>query len=139
MARLNGNVRHPKLIDLVILIVFVVVTVRITRTVSRESPIFVEFNQPTHLRLATFLYPLGPLILLIATWRIGFLAAGALAAACYIPGLVIARRLSNGFERAGTDRVKAAQEIASEAFVAALGGLIYVCVTVLLLVGLTFI
>ena len=127
------------MIDLVIFIVFAVVAVRITSAISRESPIFIEFRQPTTLRLAALLYPLGPLILFIATLRIGFLLAAVLAVACYVPGLILARRLSKGLERAGTDRVKGAREVASTALIAALGGLIYVTVYLLLTTGMAFI
>ncbi len=124
---------------LILIIIFAVVAVRIAKAVALQSPIFTEFNQPGSLRFAVFLYPLAPMALVLGTWRIGVFLTAVLAATCYIPGLMLAHRLSKGLERAGTDRVKAAREIASEAFVAALGGLLCVSVYFVIATAISFI
>src|SRR5262245_45246257 len=126
------------LVHVAIFVVFAIVTVRIAKDLSSESAVLIELNQPTSLRFAAFLFPLGPMVLLVAPWALGFLLAAAIAAACYVPGLVLARRLSKGLESARTDRVKPAQETASEAIIAACGGLVYTGLYVLLSIGVTF-
>src|SRR5258706_15719441 len=125
------------LVHIAIFVVFVIVAIRIAKDLSGESALLVEFNPPTGLRFAVLLFPLGPMFLLIASWALGFVAVG-IAAICYVPGLVLARRLSKGLERARTDRVKPAQEIASVAMITAVGGLIYAALYALLSIAVIF-
>jgi len=71
------------------------------------------------------LFPLGPVVLLVGATRLPFPLTFIGAAACYVPALLIARRLGHAFEKSGTDRVKKAQAATSQAFGTALVGLIY--------------
>jgi hypothetical protein len=59
-----------------------------------------------------------------------------LCAACYVPGLVLGRRAATGFDRAGTDRVMAANGAAWQVFGTAIAGLVYVAVVLVLVVGM---
>jgi hypothetical protein len=119
------------MLDVVLFIVFGVMAVRIARVVRVESAIFLEFKQSRSIGLLVFLFPLGPLVLLLGTFRLGWLVAIVLATACYLPALLVARRRVAAFERAGTNRVHPAKRAASEAFGTALAGLVYVAVVLL--------
>src|SRR5713101_4532957 len=114
--------------DIAFLILFSVMAVRIAKAVSRESAIFREFNQSRALAIVVFLFPLGPIVLLVGSARLGLPLPFVLSAACFIPALILAQRNRQAFERAGTDRVKKAQGAVLEAFGIALAGLIYVSV-----------
>src|SRR6266571_611618 len=129
LAPFNANVRHQSMVfDIALFIVFIVMAVRIARIVRAESPIFLEFKQSRSIAALVFLFPIGPLVLILGTFRLGWLVAIVLATACYLPGLVVARRRVAAFERAGTDRVYPAKSAASQAFGTALAGLVYVAV-----------
>lgn len=114
------------MLDIALMIFFCVMTYRIATAIYRESKIFQEFKQPRTLALAVMFFPFGPLVLLAGATRLPFPIAFIGAAVCYIPALFIARRLGLAFEKAGTDRVKAAQAVVSQAYGTALAGLIYV-------------
>ena len=114
------------MLDLAFFILFCVMAVRIALSVFRESAILREFNQSRVLAGVVFLFPLGSLVLLAGVARWGVFVAFPLAAACYIPGLMVAHRLSIALERTGTDRVKGIRNVASQAFGTALVGLAYV-------------
>ena len=116
------------MIDVVFLILFFVMAVRVAISVYRESAIFREFKQSRALGVFVFLFPLGPVALIAGVGRLGAVVAFALAAACYIPGLMMARRVGYALERAGTDRVKRARSAASQALGTAIIGLLYVAV-----------
>jgi|SRR5882762_1602942 Ca2+/Na+ antiporter len=114
--------------DIALFIVFGVMAVRVARIVRTESAIFLEFKQSRSIAALVFLFPLGPPVFFLATFRLGWLIAIVLATACYLPGLLVARRRVAAFERAGTDRVHQAKSAASQAFGTALIGLVYVAV-----------
>jgi hypothetical protein len=67
------------------------------------------------------------------------LLALVVCVACYLPNLLLARRISGAFERAGTDRVKEAGSAVSQAFGTSLVGLIYTAVGFVYVVGVFFI
>jgi O-antigen/teichoic acid export membrane protein len=118
--------------DIALLVFFCVMTFRIVTAVRRESKLFQEFRQPgTSLSVAVMLFPIGPIVMFAGTARLPFPLAFVGAAACYVPALFVARRISQALERTGTDRVKPIQSTSSQAFGTALVGLGYV---VLLLV-----
>jgi hypothetical protein len=119
------------MLEIALFIVFGVMAVRIARIVHAESAVFLEFKQSRSIAALVFLFPLGPLVLFMGTFRLGWLVAIVLATACYLPGLVVARRRVAAFERAGTDRVHPAKSAASQAFGTALAGLMYVAVVLL--------
>jgi hypothetical protein len=58
--------------------------------------------------------------------RLPFPLAFLVAAACYLPALIIAQRASRELEAAWTDKVQEVQSLVSQAFGTALAGLIYV-------------
>jgi hypothetical protein len=125
--------------DIALLIFFSVMAYRIATAINRETKIFREFQQPRTLALLAMLFPFGPLVLLIGLSRLPFPLAFIGAAACYIPALYIARRLGLAFERAGTDRVKAAQDAISQAVSTSFVGLIYVSIYMVFSVAVAFI
>ncbi len=114
------------MLDIVLIIVFSVMAYRIATSIHRESMIFREFKLSRTLALAAMLFPFGPIGLFAGSVGLVFPLAYIGAAACYVPALLIARRLGNALEKAGTDRVKGAQTAISQAFGTALAGLIYV-------------
>ena len=116
------------MLDLLPILFFLAMAWRIARAVLRESAIFREFGQPRSLATLVLLFPLGPVAYLAAVLRLGWVPALIVAAACYLPALIAARRCLRAFDSAGTDRVRAAREAATEAFGTAMGGLIYVAV-----------
>jgi hypothetical protein len=127
------------MLDIAFLILFCVMAIRIARAVLRESAIFREFNQSKALGVVALLYPLGPLIAMVGAWRLGAVLAYALAAACYVPGFVMARGIDHALERAGTDRVKGVRSAASEALGTAIVGFIYVAILYVLAFAVSFI
>jgi hypothetical protein len=127
------------MLDIAFLILFCVMAIRITRAVFRQSAIFREFNQSRALGVVVLLYPMGPLVTMVGTWKLGAVLALTLAAACYFPGLMMARRLGHALERAGTDRVRDTRSIATEAFGTAIAGFIYVAVLFVLTFAVAFI
>src|SRR5687768_14845487 len=112
------------MLDVVALIVFAGVAYRTFMAVRRESAIFAEFKQSKALAYTALLFPLGPVAMLAIGMR-GPIMAIPICAACYVPSLVLARRLTACFYRAGTDGVKGANVAAWEAFGAAIAGLAY--------------
>jgi len=111
--------------DLVLIVFFVVMAARIAQSVRRESAIYREFNLPQSLGYLVFLFPLGPVLSLTITLRLGWLVAVVLVLACYLPSFLVARRHLSIFECAGTDRVKGAERAASQAYGTAIVGFIY--------------
>lgn len=122
------------MLDIVALVVFVGMAYRIVTTVRRESAIFAEFKQSTALGYAALLFPLGPVFMLFFGTRAP-LAGIFLCAACYLPGLVLARKATTVFGRAGTDRVRTADSAAWQAFATAVAGLTYAAVVLVLALG----
>ncbi len=115
---------------------FFVMAYRISRGIFREAGIFREFNQSRALGLEVLLFPIGPMLIFYFSVRAPLIGIG-LAAACYLPALLHARAQSAAFERAGTDKVKAALSLVSQAFGTAIAGLIYiaVCLALALSIG----
>ena len=116
------------MLDIALLIVFCVMAYRIAMAINRESPIFHELRQPRTLALVVMFFPLGQVMLIVGAARLPFPLAFIGAAACYLPALLIARRVGHAFDKSGTDRVKKAQAATSQAFGVALAGLIYTAV-----------
>jgi hypothetical protein len=114
-------------IVVVALVIFTGMAYRILTTVKRESAVFAEFEQSTSVGYCALLFPLGPVIMLLIGMRaplIGIL----LSAGCYVPGLVLARRATAAFDRAGTDRVQNANGAMWQALGAAIAGLAFAAV-----------
>lgn len=125
------------MLGLILLLGFIFVAVRVVKAVRGESAIFKEFAQPITLAFLVFLLPVGPIALLVLPHRVGWLPAAVLGAACYLPALISSRRLVSAFDRSGTDRTAVALKTAHEAFGAALVGIIYVSVFVVLSAGVS--
>jgi hypothetical protein len=123
------------MLDIVALLIFSGVAYRTFMTVRRESSILSEFGLSTTLAYTALLFPLGPVVLLLAAARVPIVGV-ALCAACYIPSLVLARKITATFDRAGTDRVKVASSAAWVALGTAIAGLVYAGVALALLMGL---
>lgn len=113
---------------IVLLILFIVMSFRIARTIIREAAIFEEFNQPKTLALLVMLFPIGPVALLLLPYRVGWLPAVIVAFACYLPAFIVSRRRLYAFERSGTDRTKHAHNAASQALGTSIVGFIYVAI-----------
>jgi hypothetical protein len=111
--------------DFVLLVFFGVMAARIARLVWTEAAIYREFNQSQSLGYLVLLFPLGPILALTTTFRLGWLVALVLVLGCYLPGFIAARRHLSFFERTGTDRVKNAESAASQAYGTAIVGFIY--------------
>jgi hypothetical protein len=124
-------------LDIVAFIIFSGMAYRIVVAVRRESAIFAEFKQSTALAYTALLFPLGPVVMLLIGIRAPLIGI-SVCAACYIPSLVLARRLAVGFDRAGTDRIKGASAAAWEAFGTAIAGLAYAAIVLVFIVGLGF-
>lgn len=116
------------MIDIVLFITFTVMAFRVAKAVRNESAIFVEFNQPKTIGWLALLFPLGPIIYLALVYRVGWLPAIVLMAACYLPGFFSAKRRIFVFDRAGTDRVDKAKEAAVQAYGTSIAGLVYTAV-----------
>ena len=113
------------MIDVALSILFIVMAYRIATGVMRQSAVFAEFNQSRALGVLALLFPLGPVALLILGARLPEVAF-VVAAACYVPGFLVARAHRLAFERAGTDRVQGAITVSTQAFGTALVGLLLV-------------
>jgi hypothetical protein len=123
-------------LDIVAFAIFAGMTYRIITTVRRESPIFREFRQSPAFGYWALLFPLGPVCMLFIGIRaplIGIL----LCAACYVPGLLLARKVTKVFDCAGTDRVKTADGAAWQAFGTAIAGFVYAAVALILVLAVT--
>ena len=121
-------------LHLVALIVFTGIAYRVLLAVRHESSIFAEFEQSTAVAYTSLLFPLGPIFMLVVGLSAP-LAGIAACAACYVPSLILGRRLTVKFDRAGTDRIKTANAAAWEAFGAAIAGLAYAAVALVFLVA----
>jgi hypothetical protein len=113
--------------DLALLVLFCVMAYRIAAAVRRESSIFLEFHQSRALGVTVLLFPLGPIVMILF-FRLSPLLALIACVACYLPSLVVARKAGAAFERAGTDRVRAASAATSQAFGTSLVGLVYAAI-----------
>jgi hypothetical protein len=107
---------------------FLLMAAEISASVCRESAIFSEFGQPTTLKRLVWLFPLAPVIVVHGIGRIGGTLSLILAALCFVPALIAARRLIAAFERAGTDRVEAAESAAGQAVTTVIAGISFVVV-----------
>ena len=111
--------------NILVFIIFGILAFRISKGVSRETAIFLEYRQSTALQELVFLFPVGPVALAIGAF-VGSPSAFLFAVACYLPALIMAYRIKGVFEKSGTDKVYGAMEVVSGAYATAIGGLVYV-------------
>ena len=107
---------------------FSLVAAAVAAVINQEALVFAEFRQPRTLAGLVWLYPLGPTVGFNGIAWVGPAFSLALAALCFVPATIAARRLIAAFERAGTDRVDRALGAANLAMIGAIGG--YSCVVV---------
>src|SRR6266446_9983085 len=123
------------MLDIALLVLFCVMAYRIATAVKRESAIFLEVHQSRALGATALMFPIGPLAMLFLGAKSPLLAF-VVCVACYLPSLLLARRITGVFERAGTDRVKEARSAVSQAFGTSLVGLIYAAIVFIYVVGI---
>lgn len=121
--------------DIAVFVLLLVFAYRVNQVLRREQRVLREFNLRRNVGLFALLFPVGPCILLALTFVAPFPTAHIAAAACFVPGLLLARSQTRTLDSAGTDRVREVQGALSEAFVAALIGLGYVVVSFALAYG----
>ena len=118
------------MLELLLLLVMSVAAVRAGLTLRRNRALFVEFGSPQIVVPLIFLFPLGFVVLLVLPTWVGLLPTGAVAVACFIPGLFALKRARFVFERSGTDRTKAVQDALAIVFITGLGGVVYVLASI---------
>ncbi len=123
----------------VMVVLFCVMAYRIAAAISRESPVFREFGQPRTLAFLVMLFPFGPIMLYAGKFFLPVPLVLVAAAACYLPAVISARSVGGALERAGTDRVRRARDIVSQAIGTAIVGLIFVGLSLALVVAVSFI
>lgn len=117
------------MLEIALLIFFLVMAYQVISIVLKESAIFREFGQSRLFALAAILFPVGPFTwLLLPRLQLPFLLGALLVCFCYLPALLLAQGSAKAFDRAGTDRVRRAQEATSKAQLAGFIGVVYIAV-----------
>jgi hypothetical protein len=114
------------MIEIIVLIVMTVAAVRSANTLRRQRALFREFNASETIIPLIYLFPIGPLVLLVFPMFVGVFSSALLALACYLPALYLLRSIRAVFEQSGTDRTKEIQDALSIIFITGLGGVVYV-------------
>ncbi|MBD8872234.1 hypothetical protein [Rhodanobacter sp. DHB23] len=114
------------MIDILLILVLSVLTIRGFAALRRESVVRREFGQSSLLDVLVLLYPLGPLVLLLGPRFIPAALVFLCAALLYVVPIFVASKQRNALECAGTDRVSSALEATSSATLGAIVGIIYV-------------
>lgn len=112
--------------EIVALIFMAIAAIRSANSLRRESALFREFNAPETLVPFIYLFPIGPLALLLFPMPVGLLPAALVALACYLPALYLLKTVRAIFERSGTDRTKGIQDALGIVFITGIGGVVYV-------------
>lgn len=118
--------KGKSVLDVVLLVVISAAVIRSATVLRKSKPLFVEFGASQHIVPLIFLFPLGPLALLLLSGLLGLFPAAMLSVACYLPGLIVLKRVRFIFESSGTDRTKAVQDSLAIVFIAGVAGLVYV-------------
>lgn len=114
------------MLDIALLIVLFALGFRAFVGLRKESTVRKEFGYIRSLDWLTFLYPLGPIMLLVGQAFIPRLFLLVFVAIFYSCALFMASRQRNLLECSGTDRVRNALAATSSASLGALVGLVYV-------------
>jgi hypothetical protein len=112
---------------------------RSASSLRAEAEIRREFGLSNALLSALILLPIGPLAMVVGSLLAPFPFAHALAATCFIPALVVARRHGRVLETAGTDRVRGLQSAISQATGASIVGLCYLLASFSVSLGAKFV
>ena len=107
-----------------VFITLLVISYRSAKAIRNNSNILEEFKQSKILSILVFIYPIGPLLMYTSS-VIPLVIIYPLAAACYIPQLIIARKQNEILSCTGTDRVYEVKKAISLASLGALIGLVY--------------
>ena len=118
------------MLEIVLLIVMSVAAIRASLTLRKNQALFVEFGSSQVVVPLILLFPLGFVALLVLPAWTGLLPAGAIAIACFFPGLLALKRARFVFERTGTDRTKAVQDALAVVFITGMGGVVYVLASI---------
>jgi len=119
------------MLDILLILVLLVLTIRGFSALRRESIVRREFGQSGLLDVLVLLYPLGPLVLLIGPRFVPAVFVFFCAALLYAVPIFVASKQRNALECAGTDRVGNALEATSSATLGAIVGIIYVALVVI--------
>lgn len=117
------------MIELLLLIIMAVASVRSANTLRKHRGLFVEFGSSTIAMPLICLFPLAPLTLFVfAVLTTRPVAGAVIAAGLFLPGIIAVRKARAVFEKSGTDRTVQVQEALSVAFISGVGGIAYVAV-----------
>jgi len=114
------------MIEILALILMAVAAIRSANSLRRERVLFQEFNAPETLVPFIYLFPVGPLALLLLPMVVGLVPAALVALGCYLPALFLLKTVRAVFERSGTDRTSGIQDALGIVFITGIGGVVYV-------------
>jgi hypothetical protein len=114
---------------IVIVAFFCVVAVQVGLAVRRESAVLGAHGLGRGLAALAWLFPLGPIWLEYGSPRLPFPLAPALALACFLPAIALARKHLRVLEGAGDPSVAGAYAIAVRVIGIGIAGVLYVLVT----------
>lgn len=127
------------MLNILLLIVISVASVRSALALLRSKALFVEFQCPQTVAYLAFLFPLGPVAQLVLSRSLGLLPASAIAVAVFIPGLLAFKRARYIFDRTGTDRTKVVQDSLAVVFITGVGGVVYVLGSTVIALALSYV
>jgi hypothetical protein len=125
---LNEIVRHHRMIAIFASICLAIFAARAWVLISRHSGELSKLGRRWVLAGLCLLYPIAPFVLMLGIPIIGALASVVIAAACYVPALLLGRRALRVLECQGTDRVEGAISAVSSVIGGAIAGLSYVVI-----------
>lgn len=120
------------MLDIVCLIGFIIMSFKLIKALLNESEIHKEFNVPGGTVASVWLFSLGPVSVITLTYVLGWLPPLIIACICYIPALITSRKAIYILEKSGTSRTKNALNATNQVFGAAMLGLIYVALHLVL-------
>jgi hypothetical protein len=103
--------------------------VQAARAIRREAAAVARFRALRGLANFAWLFPFGPLLLEFGSRVVRFPLAPALALACYLPAIAVARKLIHDFDVASDERLGGARLVVERVFGVAVAGVLYVLVT----------
>ncbi len=110
----------------IVFLVFVIaISLRSAIKLWQQRAILAEFKVSGTLAFAAALYPIGMACFVVLPYSIGIVGAALVGLAAFAPGLVLSKRAQNKLQRAGTDRVKRAEELAATMFMTGIGCIAY--------------
>jgi hypothetical protein len=114
------------MLEIFVLIVMTIAAIRSAKSLRRDRALFQEFSAPETLLPFIYLFPVGPIALLVLPTLVGLIPAALVALACYVPALYFLKPVRAVFERSGTDRTKGVQDALGIVFITGVGGVVYV-------------